>query len=348
MTEQSHSQLDTGQKAEHKGLTVAKKILGFLGRALGGFFKTLAPILVFFLFFALIGSLLPSGLGRQPPQEVFIKGQGEAKIVVVPLSGLILNTPDEAPLFAVPSQVISPDKIRDLLTHIKNDDQAAAVILSLESPGGSAVASDRIFEEIQNFKKDSRLPVVALLGDTAASGGYYLAAAADAIVANPATLTGSIGVIANAFNLESLYEKLGIKQRVFKQGEFKDILSPHRDISPQETAMIDSILQDSYELFLGRVSQGRKISLEKVRSLADGKIYSGTQAKEVGLVDELGNLDAAFETSKKLAGLTQARLVQLQTGGLLESFFGGISLSFLNRLFPPTSSPVTVWYLLTF
>lgn len=327
-----------------------KTILTWLGKALSGIFKSIGSLLIFFLFFGLIGSFLPGSLGGQGPKEIHIKGEGERKIVVLPLTGVILNQAEPGSVLLGSGQAITPGKVRAALARVKNDEKAAGVILNIESPGGSAVASDRVFEEIESFKKESGKPVVALLGDTAASGGYFIAAAADSIVANRSSLTGSIGVIASTINLEGLYEKLGIKQRVFKQGKFKDILSSSREVTAEETKIIDSILEDAYDLFLERVAAGRGISLEKAAKIAEGRIYSGEQAREAGLVDELGNLDRAVEITRGLAGIEQAKVVELQSGGFLESLLGGVQLNFLSRLLPSpmANSNVSVWYLLSF
>jgi len=314
-----------------------KNVLGKIGRGVRRFWQglamTIGSLVLFFLIFSLLGGVgLPSaaGLTRAGISEEYITGEGEDKIALISLSGLILEEAEPLGPFSGGVRYITPERVRELLQKAEEDEKVKGVILSLDSPGGSAVASDRIWEEIWQAKK----PVVALLGDTVASGGYFVAAAADKIVASETTLTGSIGVIAEVYNLVDLYEKLGIKVEVFKKGEFKDILSEARERTEEEKKMLDELLSDAYELFLRRVSEGRGLKLEEVRELAEGKIYSGKKAFQLGLVDEIGNLDKAIEVVKELSGIKQAKVFEYSKVSIWGSLFGGMGMGVLEKIFP--------------
>lgn len=314
----------------------------FFAAVIGSAFKTLASFLVFFLIISAIGGTLSGSAGDLPLREVQLSGEGIGKVVVVPIRGIILNQGEK---FVGTGEMITPEMVAKILRALEKDDKVKAVILDIDSPGGSAVASDRIYESIENFKKKSSIPVIALMGDTVASGGYYIASATDKIIANPSTLTGSIGVIASSYKISDFMEKLGIKQEVYKKGLYKDILSNTRETTDEEKAIIDRILEDAYNQFLTRVAMGRKMDMNQVQNVANGKIYSGKEAKEVGLVDALGNLDKAVEVSKELTHLKTIRVVRIESGGLFSQVFNGFSLqAFLPFLRPLTVAKV--WYLM--
>ncbi|NMC36506.1 signal peptide peptidase SppA [Candidatus Beckwithbacteria bacterium] len=289
--------------------------------------------LIFFLLFILITAVIPqsqTGLGYFKEQVVRNEG-GEAKIAVIPLSGLILSD-NATDLLSAGSEIISPTKVRNALLQAQADPMTKAVIFDLNSPGGSPVASDRIFEEVVNFKRQTKIPVVFLLGDLAASGGYYIASSADFIVANPATLTGSIGVILESYNLQGLYEKIGIAKETFKQGEYKDMLSDSRPITEEEQAIINTLNENTFDLFISRVAEGRNLPEAEIRNLATGQVYTGKQAKDLKLVDSLGNLDEAVYQAKTLAGLDRFQVVEYQSGSFLQELFGQVKTSFLPQL----------------
>ena len=178
-----------------------------------------------------------------------------------------------------------------------------AILLRIESPGGGVVAFQEIYRELIKVRDDYGKLIVVSMGSIAASGGYYISTAADWIVANPGTLTGSIGVIMNLRNLEDLYDKIGVKAKTIKSGEFKDTGSPFREMTQEEKALFQGIVDDTYEQFVEVVVVGRNMSEQKVRSLADGRILTGRQALGAGLVDELGNLQDAIDTTAKMAGI---------------------------------------------
>lgn len=178
-----------------------------------------------------------------------------------------------------------------------------AIVLDINSPGGSVGAVQEIYMRIQRVKKEKKIPFVALFGDVSASGGYYLGAACDKIVAHPGTLTGSIGVIFSVSNLEGLFQKVGYKADPIKSGKHKDIGSPARPMTPEERQILQSLIDDAYGQFVQAVADGRKMTVDQVKPLADGRIYSGSQAKELGLVDALGDSFDATKLAAELGGI---------------------------------------------
>lgn len=178
-----------------------------------------------------------------------------------------------------------------------------AIVLDINSPGGSVGAVQEIYMRIQRVKKEKKIPFVALFGDVSASGGYYLGAACDKIVAHPGTLTGSIGVIFNVSNMEGLFSKVGYKQDPIKSGKHKDIGSPARPMTLEERQILQTLIDDAYGQFVQAVADGRKMTVEQVKPLADGRIYSGNQAKELGLVDVLGDSLDATKLAAELGGI---------------------------------------------
>lgn len=337
---------------------VAKKVVLTIGKWLGrlwrGLSYSIGSMILFFVILGLVGGLaLPttprlSGFGVN---ERVIEGEGPDKIALVRLSGLILTESTPVSPLGGGIKAITPDRVRRFLDRAGSDDNVKGVVLFVDSSGGSAVASDMVFEEIMKFKKETQKPVVVQMGDTAASGGYFISAAADKILANKATLTGSIGVIAKLYNLSELYAKIGVRPETFKKGEYKDILSEARERTEEEKAMLDQILEDAYQLFLDRVATGRSEAtgeewqVARVRGLADGKVYSGRGALDSGLVDQVGNLADALEATKTMAGIEKAQVVEYVGGSLVEQLFGGMNV--LGRLFGPVlDSTPRVMYLL--
>ncbi len=176
-------------------------------------------------------------------------------------------------------------------------------MLRINSPGGSVAATQEIVQEIRKLRKNNKV-VVASMGDVAASGGYYIASQADSIVADPGTLTGSIGVIMQIANVQDLFKKIGVKTETIKSGKFKDIGSPFRELSVQERDIFQNLINDAYDQFVTAVAEGRKMDRAKVLEVADGRIFTGTQAKAAGLIDEYGNLQEAILLAASKAGIT--------------------------------------------
>jgi len=231
------------------------------------------------LFFGTLMAIVLSLSGRGPALSF------TNRIGVVPIDGIIRDA----------------DTIVEQIIAFRNDTQIKAIILRIDSPGGGVGPSQEIYSEARRTSRTKK--VVASLGSVAASGGYYVASAADSIVANPGTLTGSIGVLMEFVRVEELLKKIGIEMQVIKSGEFKDIGSPNREMTREEKEMLLTLLEDIRSQFVTAVSQGRNLPEEKVLELADGRIFSGRQAKDLGLVDSLGNFRDAVTIAKGLANI---------------------------------------------
>ncbi len=188
------------------------------------------------------------------------------------------------------------------LKKYRQDDRVKAIVLRIDSPGGSTAGSQEIYREVQ--KTASQKKVVASMGNVAASGGYYVALAANKIVANPASLTGSIGVIIQFSNFKELLNKIGVSSEAVKSGPYKDIGSPVRDMKPEERRLLEGVIKNVHRQFIEVVVKGRRLSREQVEKIADGRIFTGEQAKALGLVDELGSFEDAVDLTKKLVGLS--------------------------------------------
>jgi protease-4 len=239
------------------------------------------------------------------------------KIAVILLSGSITA----GGTFSLFGSAITPELVNEQLGRAEEDSSVKAVVLRIESPGGAVAPCQEILEEIEIIRQSK--PVVVSMGSEAASGGYYISAKADRIVALPGTLTGSIGVIAQIPNVKGLYDKLGIEMQTFKGGKYKDMYSGLRELTKQEKGIMQQLVDDYYEQFIEVVAEGRGLSKEKVRSLATGQLYTGAEAKELGLVDELGGLDTAIDLAAELAGIAAPKVEYYKhEPSLLESLLG--------------------------
>lgn len=224
------------------------------------------------------------------------------KIAVIPLSGPI--TAEGAYLFF--GAAITPELVKEQLGRAEEDKGVKAIVLRIESPGGVVAACQEILQEIEKVKQTK--PIVVSMGSQAASGGYYISAKANKIVALPGTLTGSIGVISQIPNVKGLFDKLGIEMQTFKGGKYKDMYAGMRELTPEEKEIMQRMTDEYYEQFVEVVAEGRGLSKEKVRNLATGQLYTGAEAKELGLVDELGGLDTAIDLAAQLAGVEAPRV----------------------------------------
>ncbi len=244
-------------------------------------------------------------------KEKVISGYGRDKVLLMDVSGMILEGPHR--LLGLFKGVTSPSRVKEELEKAAKDDHIKAVVVKINSPGGTVSASDVVLHELQNFKSERRMPVVVCLEGLATSGGYYVAQAGDVIVAYPTCITGSIGVIAMKFNFRGLMDKVGLDTDLVKTGRWKDFWSPFRPATPQEKEMMQQVVEEFYRSFVDVVAQGRKLSLKQVKQLADGRIFTAPQAKSLGLVDKLGYLDDALELAKAQAGLPkEAKVVRYQ------------------------------------
>ncbi len=251
---------------------------------------------------------------------------GGNKVAVISLNGPIQS---ERGGLLFSGSVISPQLVRNELSRAKSDPAVKAIVLRIESPGGSVAACQEILSEIEQVKK----PIVVSMGTVVASGGYYISAKADKIVALPGTLTGSIGVIAEVPNIKGLYQKLGIEIEVFKGGKHKDMYGGLRELTPEERGLMQVLTDQLYDQFVQVVAEGRHLSEEKTRELATGQLYTGVQAKELGLVDELGGISTAIDVAARLAGIEKPKVeyYKREAPSLL-SFLLGVSRQKLQTL----------------
>ncbi len=228
---------------------------------------------------------------------------GNDKIAIVHAEGEIIYGSDEA-------GIISEKKYVDMLSKIRVDDKIKAVVLRVNSPGGNAFSSDLIWRELERIKKAGK-PLIASFGDYAASGGYYIAAGADKIVSQPNTLTGSIGVFMMFPNATKLLnEKIGVNFDTIKTHEFATGFSPFNNLSDKEKSLLQESTLEIYDLFLDRVSKGRKLSIDSTKEIAQGRVWTGRKAKEIGLVDEIGDLNRAISIAAEKAGLKKYKTVE--------------------------------------
>ncbi|MCW3488897.1 signal peptide peptidase SppA [Dethiobacter alkaliphilus] len=289
-------------------------------RLVGGIVLAVIGITV---FFALAQIVRPPGA----PQ----RGAGSAQAVaVIHLEGIIMDGQIQ-PLFGAPG---GTRQIIGQLQDAAADRDVAAVVLRINSPGGTPAASQEVYNEVQRLKESGK-PVVVSVGEMAASGGYWIASAADEIVANPASVTGSIGVIMETTNFVELYEMLGIESEVFKSGQYKDMGSAARPLSDDEREIIQSMVDDIFQQFVDVVASGRSLDREAVLEVADGRIFTGRQAKELGLVDRLGDLNTAIDAAGELAGIEGTpRIKEMRTRSPWGIFGGGVNMP-LWQLFAP-------------
>ncbi len=192
-------------------------------------------------------------------------------------------------------------KIIEQLHDFRDNDSIKALVLRIDSPGGGVGPSQEIHDEVKSF--DSVKPVVVSMGSVAASGGYYIAVPAREIIANPGTIIGSIGVIMQFTNFQELLEKIGLNSVIVKSGKYKDIGSPTREMTAAEQEILQNLIDDVHSQFVSSVAEGRKMNEEAVRTIADGRIFSGRMAMKLGLVDGMGNLEVAIRRAAELGGI---------------------------------------------
>jgi protease-4 len=216
------------------------------------------------------------------------------------------------------------ERITRQLRAIQRNPAVKAVVLRVESPGGEVVAADEIAQEIKRTREAGKKVVVSM-GSLAASGGYYISAGADRILANPATTTGSIGVIGVIPNAQELLSTLGIQVQVIKSGPFKDEGSPFRPLTDEERAIFQRMIDEAYEQFVQVIAEGRKLDPARVREIGDGRVYTGLQARQLGLVDEFGDLRRAIQVAADLAGIKgEPRVIDTRPVSPLAALFGAL------------------------
>lgn len=271
----------------------------------------IAGLLVFFF-------IILFGIGQYVSRSGSAKFAFGDKIAVVEIRGLITQS----------------SGIIEELHQYDEDEGVKAIILRIDSPGGGVGPSQEIYREVQKIKLSQKKKVITSMGSVAASGGYYIASASDLIVANPGTITGSIGVLMEFTNIEELFRKIGIKGVVLKSGEHKDIGSPFREMTPEEKKLMQSVIDNVHQQFIQAVADGRRMDRTKVAQIADGRILTGEQAKQLGLVDQLGNLQDAIDAAARMVGIEgkPSVLYPKKRFSILELLMEGITESILKTL----------------
>lgn len=258
--------------------------------------------------------------GPRMDETIMEDNDSANKILVVDIDGIITSSAADRNGFSM------VDMIKAQLKRAQDDNQIKALVIRMDSPGGEVLASDDIYRALTDFQEQSGKPVITSMGDLAASGGYYISSASRWIVANPLSLTGSIGVILHSWNYRGLMDKVGLEPDVYKSGKFKDMLSGERspdEIPPQEHQMVQALVDQTFDRFKTVVAEGRarahkenkdngKALASDWKDYADGRVLSGKQAYDLGFVDELGDFDAAVDRAEEIAGIHNANLVQFK------------------------------------
>jgi protease-4 len=253
---------------------------------------------------------IPIGIPANEYEEKRVSSEprAEGKVALIDVQGVLSSEQEDSILGARESAVAA---LVEKLKKAEEDDDVRAVIVRIDTPGGDVTTSDIMYHELLAFKGRTKRPVVAAFLGVAASGGYYVACACDRLVAHPTTVTGSIGVIALHFSLTGLMDKIGVKSQAIKSGPYKDIASPFRDLTEEDRKLLQGLIDQAYNRFVGVVAAGRKgrLTEAEIRALADGRIFAAAQALDAKLVDRVGYLEDAKEEAKKLAGIKAADLV---------------------------------------
>jgi protease-4 len=251
-----------------------------------------------------------------PLEEQVLEGKGKKKILLLDISGTISEQEKSGGLLGRPAPSMV-SLVRESLQKAEQDDEIAGLIVRINSPGGTVTASDVIRHDILEFRKRKMVPVLACIMATGASGGYYVATAADEIYAHPTAVTGSIGVILVKFNVEGLMGKIGVEEQTVKSGDKKDILSPFRRATPEEVKLAQAIIDQLYGRFLDVTMErkGNSLTRDELRKLADGRIFTASQALEARLIDRTGYLDDVIASIRKTIGDDKARVVSYYRPG---------------------------------
>jgi protease-4 len=233
------------------------------------------------------------------------------RIALIDVEGMILNA-KTTPLFCSGENPVS--LFRERLDEAADDPRVKAVVLRINSPGGAVTASDIMYQDLLNFRRDTHKPVVACMMDVAASGAYYLAMGCDTVYAHPTTVTGSIGVIMSLYNATGLFTKLGVSSDPIKSGPNKDLGNPARPMTDEERAILQGMVDSFYNQFVQIVATNRHLPEQRVRALADGRVYTGVDACNLGLVDHIGYLEDAIDAARCMAGIKDANVVAYDRG----------------------------------
>jgi protease-4 len=275
-----------------------------------GDFRNVSVLLAFLITLASSGcTFLKVSLTEevQPLTEEVIGGSGRDKVLLLDISGFIsLRESDPLP-GGKESGLLA--RVREALDRAREDRMVKAVVLRINSPGGGVTASDMLYHELRKFKQETGVKVTAHIMDVGTSGAYYAALAADRITAQPTSVTGSIGVIMYRLDATGLMQKIGLQSVEISSGDRKGMGSPFRPLSPEEKALFQNLIDGLQSRFVNTVAEARRLAPEKVRQLADGRVYTSKEAAEAGLIDGVGYLDDAIEQAGKMANLERASVV---------------------------------------
>ncbi|OEH91817.1 signal peptide peptidase SppA [Bacillus solimangrovi] len=241
-------------------------------------------------------------------EKIIKNGTNLGKIVVLDVNGAIVDSGDVESMFTSPQY--NHRQFLKMIEKAGEDDSVKGVILRVNSPGGGVAESAEIHHKLTTFKEEHNKPLYVSMGSIAASGGYYIATPADKIFASAETLTGSLGVIMQGMNYSELAEKLGVEIQTVKSGQYKDLLSPYREMSEQEREILQSMVNNSYQGFVNVIAEGRDLTKQEVREIADGRIYDGRQALELNLIDQYGYFDDVVDAMKNDEELGDVKVVQ--------------------------------------
>jgi protease IV len=279
-------------------------------------------LFMFTSMFAGIGGAVGGGQARLI--EETIEGDGDAKVLLIELDGVIARVQPTNGLFGGGVDLV--ERFRKELEAAADDASVKAVLLSIDSPGGTVTASDQLWKLVQDFKRRTGRPVVVHMGALCASGGYYLAVAGDEIICEPTTITGSIGVILSGLNFHDLLQKYGVQDVTITSGPNKALLNPTSPRNPEHERILQGMVDEAYDRFTTLVQEGRKrtgLTIEEVRALADGRIYTAEQALKEKLVDQIGYRADALQRALTLSGNVKARLVRYVRPPTLADLLGG-------------------------
>ena len=261
----------------------------------------------------------------QPLQEKTVQGTASEKILMIDVSGIIAEKAGNGGGLGSPEDIVA--RVKEELTMAAEDGQIKALLLRINSPGGTVTASDVMYHELTAFKARRKIPIVAVIMDVGASGGYYVATAADRIVVHPTSVTGSVGVIMLRVNAEGLLQKIGVEASAIKSGSKKDIGSPFRPMNEEEREIFQTMINGFQARFLEVVTKSRSgLTPERLKFIADGRVLTGPQAEQLGLADQTGYLEDGITAAKKLAGIADARvIIYARPGAYKHNIYSSVS-----------------------
>ena len=283
----------------------------------------------------------------QPIEERVLSGEGADKVLLVNISGIISSRNNSKRILGDKKRTGMLVRLREELDRARNDANIKALVLRINSPGGTVTASDTLYHEIKQFKRDTGLPVVVHFLDMGTSGAYYAALAGDRIFAQPTTVTGSIGVVMFRIDTTGLMQKIGIHAEEIASGKRKGMGSPFRRLSPEERDIFRNMIDSLHERFVSTIAEERGLPLKQVRQLGDGRIYTSEQANTAGLIDGIGYLDDSLKEARKLANIEQATVVAYYRPGEYRPNIYSLNLLTIDmgEIFEPGVQFMYLWWL---